>query len=129
MNEAKTTDILFTMDEKEAINKVLRLLEQELVRNYYGVATLNEGVFDDLMTKVKSAANTGVQKTKEIVGKVADTAKQGYEKMKLALQFIEEVIKKGINKVSEFIKVICQLIQKLGDCMRDAICKMLGFGG
>lgn len=129
MNEGKTTDILFTMDEKEAINKVLRLLEQELVRNYYGVATLNEGVFDDLMTKVKSVANTGVQKTKEIAGTVADTAKQGYEKMKLALQFIEEVIKKGINKVSEFIKVICQLIQKLGDCMRDAICKMLGFGG
>lgn len=105
--EGKYNEILFTDPEKQAITDMIKLIEQQLILNYYN--ELNEGIGD----KFKSS----IDKIKNLPANI-----------KTAYEFCEKIINKGVSKVSELIKFFIELLQKLADTVREAIMKLGGFG-
>lgn len=123
LNEGKYNEILFSLNEQEAIRGMFALIQTKILENYYG-SSLNEGFLDSVKSTVSNAANA----VKQTAVNIADKIQQLPGKLKMAYEFCEKIIKAGISKVSQLIKVLISLFEKLGDTIRDAIEKLGGFG-
>jgi len=130
INERYYNDILFTLNEQEAIKGMFMYMQQQILESY-----LNEINWGGLKDKISNTANNikqsvsnAADKVSQKIDNIADILKNAPAKVKQAYEFCEKIIKAGITKVSEFIKKVLELFQQLGDNLREAIIKLGGFG-
>lgn len=109
-------NILFTEQERGAINDMLQMMQKKLLEGFakeqhIDLNHLNEG-FGEIKDK--------------LVGKMSGA-------WKTAMDFLNKVIKSGINTVKDFLKFFVQFFEKLGenanDCLRRSLIKLNVFGG
>lgn len=112
-------DIMFTINEQEAINSMLvqmRAHLQEEMSVMINTALVTEGLWD----KMKQAGGTA----KEYLGKKYDEIT---DKFASGIKMINSLLDSGIDSVKKFINAIGELFVKLGDSIQDALKKLGAF--